>query len=174
MGSLIEELRRREAAARGEADRLRSRIEELAEELALAEEQVSRLAIAREEVARVLEDPAVADSLPAGQAAGPEGNPRAASPIGAVTVPPWRAGLEVSVLPQDYRDLLEVAEDAGRPLRAGQIAAAAGLSTDRGKVETLRSKLKRLAERGWLAEEAGLFALPARSGNGAGEAVKPG
>ena len=59
------------------------------------------------------------------------------------------------MLPQDYRDLLEVAEDAGRPLRAGQIAAAAGLSTDRGKVETLRSKLKRLAERGWLAEEAG-------------------
>ena len=56
----------------------------------------------------------------------------------------------------------------------GQIAAAAGLSTDRGKVETLRAKLKRLAERGWLAEEAGLFALPARNGNGVGEAVKPG
>ena len=34
-------------------------------------------------------------------------------------VPPWRAGLEVSVLPREYRDLLEVAEDAGRPLRAG-------------------------------------------------------
>ena len=80
------------------------------------------------------------------------------------------------MLPQDYRDLLEVAEDAGRPLRAAQIAAAAGLSTDRGKVETLRAKLKRLVERGWLAEEAGpgLFALPARTGNGAGEAVKPG
>ena len=58
MGSLIEELERREAAARVEADRLRSRIEELAEDLARAEGQVSRLAIAREEVARVLEDPA--------------------------------------------------------------------------------------------------------------------
>jgi hypothetical protein len=34
MGSLIEELERREAAARVEADRLRSRIEELAEDLA--------------------------------------------------------------------------------------------------------------------------------------------
>ena len=32
MGSLIEELRRREAAARAEADRLRTRIEELAED----------------------------------------------------------------------------------------------------------------------------------------------
>ena len=43
-------------------------------------------------------------------------------------------------------------------------------------METLRGKLKRLAERGWLAEEAGagLFALPARAGNGAGEAAEPG
>jgi hypothetical protein len=35
----------------------------------------------------------------------------------------------------------------GRPLRVGDIAAAAGLSTDKSKVEGLRSKLKRLAER---------------------------
>ena len=81
------------------------------------------------------------------------------------------------MLPQSYRDLLEVAEDAGRPLRAGQIAAAAGLSTDKAKVEGLRLKLKRLVERGWLAEEAGpgLFGLPARNGSaGGGEAAKPG
>jgi hypothetical protein len=36
MGSLMEELARREAAARAEADRLRTRIEELTEELARA------------------------------------------------------------------------------------------------------------------------------------------
>ena len=60
MGSLIEELARREAAARAEADRLRARIEELAGELARAEEQVTRLAIAREEVTRVLEEPPAA------------------------------------------------------------------------------------------------------------------
>ena len=36
MGSLIEELRRREAAARAEADRLRTRIEELSESEFLA------------------------------------------------------------------------------------------------------------------------------------------
>ena len=40
MGSLIEELRRREAAARAEADRLRARIGELSGELANTEEQV--------------------------------------------------------------------------------------------------------------------------------------
>ena len=78
-------------------------------------------------------------------------------------MPPWRAGLDASVLPRDYRDLLEVLADAGRPLRAGSIAVATGLSTDRSTVEGLRSKLKRLAERGWLAEDGpGLFMLPRR------------
>jgi hypothetical protein len=45
MGSLIEELRRREAAARAEADELRARIGEQSGDLARAEERVSRLAI---------------------------------------------------------------------------------------------------------------------------------
>jgi cell division septum initiation protein DivIVA len=170
MGSLIDELQRREAAARADAEELRGRIAALAEQLAQAEERLSRLVITRETVQEVLEG-AATEIAPVSAAAGQPGR----SPVtGVVMVPPWRAGLEVSVLPQDYRDLLEVAEDAGRPLRAGQIAAAAGLSTDRGKVETLRAKLKRLAGRGWLAGEAGLFALPARNGSSAGKAVKPG
>jgi hypothetical protein len=180
LGSLIDELQRREAVARAEAGELRGRIAQLAEQLARAEERLSRLVITRETVEEVL-DGAAAQASPVSSAAGqPEGTAPAGSGrppvIGVVAVPPWRAGLEVSVLPQGYRDLLEVAEDARRPLRAAQIAAAAGLSTDRGKVETLRAKLKRLVERGWLAEEAGpgLFALPARAGNGAREAVKPG
>jgi hypothetical protein len=160
MGSLIEELMRREAAARAEADRLRSRIEELAEELARAEEQVSRLAIAREEVTRMLEEPAVTEP-----AAGPAGGLRPGSPIGAVAVPPWQEGLEASVLPQSYQDLLDVAADAGRPLRAGEFAAAAGLATDKAKVEGLRSKLKLLAARGWLSgEPGGLFTLNDHAG----------
>jgi chromosome segregation ATPase len=122
MGSLIDELQRREAAAREEAGELRGRIEQLTERLARVEERLSRLVITRETVEQVL----------------------------------------------------EVLEDAGRPLRAVQIAATAGLSTDKAKVEGLRSKLKRLVERGWLAEEAGpgLFALPAR--NGTGEVPNPG
>jgi hypothetical protein len=91
MGSLIEELRRREAAARAGADRLRTRIEELSGDLARAEEHASRLSIAREEVARVLEEPAVAEP-PAGQNGRPAGKPRPASPAGAVTVPPWQEG----------------------------------------------------------------------------------
>jgi hypothetical protein len=169
MGSLIEELKRREAAARAEADRLRARIEELTEELARAEEQVSRLAITREEVTRVLEEPA-AEEPSAGQD-GETPASRPASPSGAVTVPPRQDGMDASVLPQAYRDLLDVAADAGRPLRAGEFAAAAGLPADKAKVEGLRSKLKLLAARGWLAPApGGLFTLA----NHAGKTVKPG
>jgi len=163
MGSLIEELRRREAAARAEADRLRARIEELTEELARAEERVSRLAITREEVTRVLEEPPAAD--PARQDGGPGGEPGHAPRIGAVAVPPWQEGTELSVLPRSYQDLLEVAADAGRPLRAAEFAAATGLSTAKAKVEGLRSKLKLLAARGWLAGvPGGLFTLPDHAG----------
>src|SRR6266568_1578514 len=156
MGSLVDELQRREAAARAEAEELRGQIAQLTGRLAGVEDRLSRLVITRETVDEVLSE------------AGPEASP---------AVPPWRAGVEASVLPQAYRDLLEVAEDAGRPLRAGQIAAAAGLSTDKSKVEGLRAKLKRLVERGWLAEEAGpgLFGLPACNGSaGAGEAANLG
>ena len=169
MGSLIEELKRREAASRAEADRLRSRIEELSQDMARAEEQASRLAIAREEVTRVLAEPAA--ELPAGQNGRPAGKAGPASPVGAVTVPPWREGPEAPVLPRAYQDLLEVAADAGRPLRAGEFAAAAGLGTGKAKVEGVRSKLKLLAARGWLAGvPGGLFTLPDHSG----KAAKPG
>jgi hypothetical protein len=163
MGSLLDELERREAAARAEAEELRGRIAELTQRLAGAEERLARLVITRETVEEVL------------GAAGAEASPVPAhsgrQPVtGVVRVPPWRAGLEMSVLPREYRDLLEVAEDAGRPVRAVQIAAAAGLSTGRGKAETLRGKLRRLVERGWLAEDGpGLFTLPARDDDGAGK-----
>lgn len=172
MGSLIEELRRRETDARDEADRLRGRIEELAEELAQAEERASRLAIAREEVTRVLEEPPAAEP-PAGHNGSSAAATGRVSPIGAVLVPPWSEAADPAVLPQPYQDLLEAAADAGRPLKAAQFAAATGLPATRAKVEALRSRLKRLASRGWLAEEpGGLFSLPARTV--AGETRKPG
>jgi hypothetical protein len=178
MGSLIDELRRREAAARAQVEKLRGEIAELAEHLAGVEEQLSRLVVAREVVDEVLGCAVASGVSPVPGQREVRASPEAGRPpvTGVLAVPPWRAGLEADVLPRDYRDLLEVAEDAGQPLRAAQLAAAAGLSTDRGKVETLRAKLKRLVDRGWLDEEAGpgLFGLPARNGNGAGEPVKPG
>ena len=178
MGSLVDELQRREVAARAEAERLRGQIAELSERLAGVEEQLSRLVIARDVVDEVLAGASTAEVSPMpGQPEVPASPGAGHLPVtGVLAVPSWRPGLGADVLPQDYRDLLEVAGDAGRPQRAAQIAAAAGLSTDRGKVETLRAKLKRLVERGWLTEETGpgLFGLPAHAGHGAGEAAKPG
>jgi hypothetical protein len=144
-GSLIDELRRREAAARTEAGRLRGQIAELAERLAGVEEQLSRLVIAREVVDEVLGGAAPEVSPASGQPEVTAWPGAGHSPvIGVLAVPPWRAGLEVSVLPLDYRDLLEVAEDAGRPLRAAQIAAAAGPSPN-----TRRSGHRYRARRNW-------------------------
>ena len=85
-----------------------------------------------------------------------------------MTVPAWQEGADAAVLPRPYQDLMEVAADAGRPLRAGEFAAAAGLPGDKAKVEGLRSRLKLLAARGWLAAEpGGLFSLPGHRGNAA-------
>jgi hypothetical protein len=155
MGSLIDELHRREAAARAEAEELRGQIAQLAERLAGVEERLSRLVITRETVEEVLDgsgaEAAPVAVMPDGAAASRSGHLAA---VGVPAVPPWRADLAVSALPEAYRDLLEVLEDADRPLRAGQIAAAAGLSADKAKVEGVRAKLKRLAGRGWLAEGA--------------------
>jgi hypothetical protein len=181
MGSLIEELQRREAAARQEVDELRGEIARLNERLARAEEALSRLEITRETVAEILGG-AGAERPEAGQVAKAAAGPVPAgsrvaggSPVGVRTVPPWRPGLAQSVLPPSYQDLLEVLADAGRPLRAGRIAAAAGLSTGKSQIEGLRSKLKRLAERGWLAEEApGLFMLPRRDALDASSRVPEG
>jgi septal ring factor EnvC (AmiA/AmiB activator) len=54
MSSLIEEVHRREAAARDEAAGLRREIDALTERLAQAEERVARLEITRETVAEIL------------------------------------------------------------------------------------------------------------------------
>ena len=120
MGSLVDELRLREAAARAEADRLRARVQELAEGLERAEEQVTRLVIAREEVTRILEGP-VRVEPPAGEPGVLVSRP--GSPVGAVTVPAWREGADAAVLPRPYQDLLEVAADAGRT-RGGRCGRA--------------------------------------------------
>jgi hypothetical protein len=55
--------------------------------------------------------------------------------VGAVTVAQWQVGVGEAVLPVAYRDVLEVLADAGKPLRAKQIAAALGLGQEPRHVE---------------------------------------
>src|SRR5260370_32823527 len=96
MSSLIEELQRREAAARQEVDELRGEIARLNERLARAEEALSRLEITRETVAEILggagaERPAagqVADAAAGGGPAPARSPVAGGSPGGGETVPP--------------------------------------------------------------------------------------
>ena len=120
MGSLIEELRRREAAVRAEAERLRTRIEELSEDLARAEEQASRLVIAREEVARALEEPAVAEP-PAGQ----NGRPAVKPPRWACQAMNWAPGpAPMPVTPAAMLSTIQIADHSR--IRRDRIGASGG------------------------------------------------
>ncbi|GAB2558861.1 hypothetical protein [Nocardia heshunensis] len=165
MGSWLDELGRREADARERAQGLRERIAELSQQLAVEEQLLSRLQVTRETMIEILGAASDLDAL--GESGGADGtSPEqesgfgSGSPIGVVLVPHRGPGMERSVLPEDYQDVLEVLVDAGRPLRAGHIAAALGLEIAPAKVEGLRSKLKRLVARGWLDEQTpGLFAI---------------
>ena len=97
MGSLIDELQRREAAAREEAEELRGQIAQLTERLAGVEVRLSRLVITRETVDEVLNgsgaEAAPAAVMPDGAVTSRSGHLSAA---GVVAVPPWRAGLPLS------------------------------------------------------------------------------
>ncbi|MFX0577007.1 hypothetical protein [Nocardia nepalensis] len=165
MGSWLEELGRREADARKRAEGLRERISELTEQLAVEERLLSKLQVTRETMIEILGATSDLDEPVESGGTGsdsPEPEPEAVSgsPIGVVLVPQHGPGMDVLVLPQDYQDVVEVLTDAGRPLRAGHIAAALGLEIAPAKVEGLRSKLKRLVARGWLDEQTpGLFAI---------------
>ncbi|MFF4403198.1 hypothetical protein [Streptomyces sp. NPDC001404] len=174
MGSLSEELERREAETRARVEELREQVEGLNRQIAVEEERLTRLRITRETVDEVLAETAADaaprepdDGGPVGQKAVGASAPGADAVIGVQTVPSWRPGLEASVLPKTYQDLLEVLGDAGSPLRAKQIAVGIGLGSENlSKIEGVRSKLKRLVMRGWLTENTpGVFVLESRSGN---------
>jgi hypothetical protein len=85
VGSLIDELQRREAAARAGAEGLRRRIAELAGQLAQAEERLSRLVIARETVEEVLEGAATEIAPPGRHSPHPPQRPPGRRPYGVPT-----------------------------------------------------------------------------------------
>ncbi|WP_433171347.1 hypothetical protein [Actinoallomurus sp. CA-150999] len=131
---------------------------------------MSRLVITQETVEEILGESATPVAEPVSASGGVETGTREAEPEGeregeverrgVVTVPPWEPDLGLAVLPRAYRDVLEVLADAGGAMRAGKISSALGRGESAAKVEGLRSKLKRLVERGWLTEDApGMFAL---------------
>uniref|UniRef100_UPI003F4948B9 hypothetical protein n=1 Tax=Nonomuraea sp. CA-252377 TaxID=3240003 RepID=UPI003F4948B9 len=160
MGSLLEELARREAVARQRIEEIREQIAALESRLEDEHDRLSRLAITRETVEEILGEAAELAAEPSETApiSAVGAVPVRPSVLGVVTVPPWQAGMSAAMLPRVYRDAVEIMADAGRAMRAGQIAVAMGLPDEAAKREGLRSKLKRLVGRGWAREEGpGLF-----------------
>lgn len=158
MVSWLEELDRREAAAREDIAELQDQIDELTRRLAERQEVLSRLQITRETMTEILSGDETVSVAGTEADVGLAETEKHRLPVGVRLVPQWTPELAVGVLPGSYRDIVEVLQDAVHPMRAHHLCAALGLSTDKSKVEGFRSKLKRLVERGWLAEEEpGLF-----------------
>lgn len=162
MGSLLELLAARENAVAESVEAVREQIAVLTGRLVAAEEALMRLRITSETIGEVLGGADVplevtadlAEAVIAGAvvAAGP--------PMSGVLVPFIGDGIDASALPLVYRDIVEVLDDAGEPVRAGQVCAALGLGSEARHREGMRGKLKRLVERGWCVADAdGLFAL---------------
>ncbi|MEU6239328.1 hypothetical protein [Kitasatospora sp. NPDC047058] len=152
MPSVMGLLEERERAAR-------QRVEVLQAELREAEAAWERFVVARQAVAEVLAEPAAGEEAPSVGVA-VERPARVAGAVPGSMVPVWREGLALDSLAPDYQRLVDVLAGSGEEMDCRQLAAALGLEVVAAKVEGVRSKVKRLAARGWLAEERpGMFRL---------------
>ncbi|MDI9889413.1 hypothetical protein QMZ92_35175 [Streptomyces sp. HNM0645] len=155
MASVLGMLEERETAARVRVEGLREEVARLAAVLEAAEIELDRRVIAREELVEAL---AVSAAETTAVTEAEQEIVPAPAPVPGSIVPPWREGLPVTVLAPDYQRILGVLgerQPAGQgPLKAREIAVGLGLQTTSAKVEGVRSKARRLAERGWLVQEA--------------------
>lgn len=139
---------------------VRARVDELRERLAEAERDLEHAVITRQTLRVVLAGQGdivagrVVDTAP-DRAAGPA---RRARPVEAGPVVLRGEGMTEAELAESYRALWLAVRASEGGMRAGQLCRALGLGSTPAKVEGMRSKLKRLAGRGWLTESApGLF-----------------
>lgn len=156
--------------ARERVEGLREGADRVLAELAEAETDWEGWVIARQRVGGVLAVPSVQESASAvavpatDESAGPGSVPprhAAASPVKAARagsiVPVWRPGLEAGALAVEYQRILQVLTErrpagAGGAMACQEIAEALGLEVTAAKVErAVRSRAKRLADRGWPA-----------------------
>lgn len=165
MASMLGLLEARETAARERVEDLRDEAARMAAALEAAEIEWDRRVIAREELVEALAASAE-ETTAATDAEGEEASAPVSAPVPGAIVPPWREGLSVSVLSLDNQRILNVLQDrpGHEPVRAKDIAAALGIdSAVAAKVEGVRSKAKRLGERGWLLQEvSGAFSAGRR------------
>ncbi|MFF3879139.1 hypothetical protein [Streptomyces sp. NPDC001978] len=180
MASVMGLLEEREAAARVRVEELQAEADRILSELSAAEAVLERRAIARVELAETLAAPG--DTADAVVQEAPEPVPAAKAvkvPVAGSIVPHFGEGMTVEALAPDYRRIVELVESApegGEGVSAKEIASGLGLELVPAKIEGVRSKARRLAERGWLAvSPSGRFtprqptvAVPAAAGKPGG------
>jgi hypothetical protein len=147
VASVLGLLEAREKRVREEITRLREEAERVQAALGEAERELQRLVDARVTVTEVLAGPPSTVAEPTGSA------------VAGSTVPRRETGMAAAALAPDYQRILSVLEsEAGEGMRCQQLAVALGLEAVPAKVEGLRSKAKRLVERGWaLQVRPGVF-----------------
>ncbi|MER5436940.1 hypothetical protein [Streptomyces sp. NPDC002588] len=129
---VLDRIDTREHELAAQAEQLRARIEELAQQLGEMDAETENLRITRKTLlALPMPSPAAEPEAP-----------------------------DIPVHPA-YQQILTALADAGRPMRARDLCQALDLPILPKNTEGIRSKLKRLVSRGILAEtEPGLFARP--------------
>lgn len=138
--SELERITARRSELDAPAEELGKRLQEVQaerEELAIAERVLQRLA----EQDRAEAEAAVATAPVKARVAGR-----------AVLLIPHRGdSLDETALPGDYRRILAIVRAAGGPVQVRAVGEELGLEVEvRGKLEPLRAKLTKPADRGWL------------------------
>ncbi|MBV1949363.1 hypothetical protein KUF69_24125 [Streptomyces sp. BV129] len=160
MPSVIGLLEERERAATQRGEALRGRRTGFWRELREAELDWERFVVSRETRVEVLAGTGDAEVPVPG---GPEPSP------GRSVVPSWRAGLDVAVLSPEYQRIVQLLSASGTALTCKELASELGVDVmAKTKVEGVRSRARRLVERGWLIRKpSGRFA-PAAGVRGGG------
>jgi hypothetical protein len=178
MASVLGLLEERELAARERVEVLQAEVDRLLAELAQAEADREGWVIARQRVGEVLSASPGGEATTGESLASSASEPVQTAFVAAVVaspkpkaaregsiVPVRRPGMEPGVLASEYQRILTVlAEqsqaDGDAAMTCQQFAMALGLELTPARVEGVRSKAKRLVNRGWLTESApGRFTL---------------
>jgi len=154
--SVMGMLEEREAAARVRVEELQVDVDRVLAALATAEAVLERRVIARTELAEAL----AAGSGAVGEPALPVADPvpvitAVKVPVAGSVVPQCKEGSTTQALAPDYRRIVEMLEaelaGGGDGLSVKEMTARLGLELVPAKIEGVRSKAKRLVERGWLS-----------------------
>lgn len=149
-------LEERERAARVVVEELQAAADRILTALCEAERVLERRVIAIEELAEALAVPTEAGDAPVADVPGQRSVPvvEDVAPVAGSMVPQWREGMTAASLSPEYRKLVELLESevglGSEGMQAKEIAVRLGLEPVAAKIEGVRSRARRLVDRGWV------------------------